>query len=193
MRKEVSVIRCTRCETPISAEIINTSALVPCSTCKEPIRADVYPALYRRPAQGSIGSPLQAETEAGCFYHPGKKATVACSVCGRFLCALCDVDFNGRHLCPGCLEKGKTKRKIKNLENHRVRYDKIALFIAIFSMLLIWPTLITAPIVLFMVIRYWRAPGSIIPRSKVQFILAFAISGLQITGWILFFGSLLTS
>jgi hypothetical protein len=190
---ESSVITCTRCETPIRVETINTSALIPCSTCKEPIRADVYPAFYRKPPSGRTGEPLQAETEASCFYHPGKKAAVACSVCGRFLCALCDVDFNNRHLCPACLEKGKTKHKINTLENHRVCYDRIALFIALFSMLLIWPTLITAPIVLFMVIRYWSAPGSIIPRSKVQFILAFVMACLQIVGWVLFFGSLLSS
>jgi hypothetical protein len=147
---------------------------------------------------------VQTEKEAGCFYHPAKKAAVACAACGRFLCALCDVEFNGQHLCPMCLEKGKTKRKIKNLENHRVCYDKIALFVALISMLFIWPTLISAPIVLFMVIRYWNAPRSIIPRTwnaprsiiprtKIRFILAFGIACLQIAGWVLIFGSLISA
>jgi hypothetical protein len=94
---------------------------------------------------------------------------------------------------PMCLEKGKTKRKIKNLENHRVCYDKIALFVALISMLFIWPTLISAPFVLFMVIRYWNAPRSIIPRTKIRFILAFGIACLQIVAWVLFFGSLISS
>ena len=136
---------------------------------------------------------MQAEKEAGCFYHPGKKATVACSSCGRFLCALCDVDFNRRHICPVCLETGKTKHKIKNLENHRVCYDTVALLIALISTLFIWPTILSAPIVLFMVIRYWNAPGSIIPRSKIRFVLAFGIAGLQIVGWILVLGGILSS
>jgi hypothetical protein len=91
-----------------------------------------------------------------------------------------------------CLEKGKTKRKIKNLENHRVCYDKIALFVALISMLFIWPSLLSAPVVLFMVIRYWNAPLSIIPRTKIRFILAFGIACLQIGGWVLFFGSLIS-
>ena len=119
------MITCTRCKTPISAETINTFALISCPTCKEQMRHDVYPAFYRKLPSGRTGDPLQAEKEAGCFYHPAKKAAVACSACGRFLCALCDVEFNNQHLCPMCLEKGKTKRKIKNLENHRVCYDKI--------------------------------------------------------------------
>ena len=187
------MITCTRCKTPIHAETINTFELIPCSSCKEPIRADVYPAFYRRLPSGRTGDPLQAEKEAGCFYHPAKKAAVACSACGRFLCALCDVEFNDQHLCPACLQKGKTKRKIKNLENHRVCYDKIALFVALISMLFIWPTLISAPIVLFMVIRYWNAPRSIIPRTKIRFILAFGIACLQIAAWALFFGNLISS
>jgi len=187
------VISCTRCDTPLNSEKINTFVLVPCATCNQPIRADVYPALFRKIPSGHTGDPLQAEKEAGCFYHPAKKATITCSACGRFLCALCDVEFNNRHLCPVCLEKGKTKRKIKNLENHRICYDKIALVIALLSMFLIWPTIITAPIVIFMVIRYWRAPGSIIPRGKIRFILAFGIACLQIVGWILILGNLISS
>ena len=187
------MISCTQCKTPLSAEAVNTFALVPCTTCNAPIRADVYPALFRKLPSGQTGDLVQTEKEAGCFYHPAKKAAVACAACGRFLCALCDVEFNNRHLCPMCLEKGKTKRKIKNLENHRVCYDKIALFVALISMLFIWPTLISAPVVLFMVIRYWNAPRSIIPRTKIRFILAFGIACLQIAGWVLFFGSLVST
>ena len=187
------MISCTRCKTPLSAQALNTFALIPCSVCNEPIRADVYPALFRKLPSGHRGVPLQGEKEASCFYHPAKKAAVACSTCGRFLCALCDVEFNDQHLCPACLEKGKTKRKIKNLENQRVCYDTVALSIALVSSLFIWPTIISAPIVLFMVIRYWNAPGSIIPRSKIRFVLAFLIAGLQIVGWIFFFGALITS
>jgi hypothetical protein len=44
-----------------------------------------------------------------------------------------------------------------------------------------------------MVIRYWKAPGSIIPRSKIRFVLAFLIAGLQIVGWLFFIGGLMTS
>jgi hypothetical protein len=106
---------------------------------------------------------------------------------------LCDVEFNDQHLCAACLEKGKTQRKIKNLENHRVCYDTVALAIALVSALFIWPTLISAPIVLFMVFRYWNAPGSIIPRSKIRFVLAFGLALLQIVGWILFIGGLMIS
>ena len=186
------MITCTQCRTAINSQALNTYALTACVSCGTPIRTDVYPALFRKLPSGQGGAPIQGE-EASCFYHPAKKAAVACSACGRFLCALCDMEFNDRHLCPACLEKGKTKRKIKNLENHRVCYDTVALAVALISTLFIWPTILSAPIVLFMVVRYWNAPGSIIPRSKIRFILAFAIAGLQIAGWVLFFGGLMVS
>ena len=78
--------------------------------------------------------------------------------CGRFLCALCDVSLNGQHLCPACLEKGRTQHKIKNLENHRTCYDTIALLVATVSILIYWFTIFTAPLVIFLAVRHWKSP-----------------------------------
>lgn len=187
------MISCTQCKTPLTSQAINTYGMVACSSCSGLLRADVYPALYRKAPAGQVGETLQMDKEAGCFYHPRKKAVIPCAACGRFLCSLCDVEFNGRHLCPICLEKGKTKRKITNLEDHRVCYDRIALLIAIVPMLIVYITILTAPIVIFMTFRYWNAPGSIIPRTKIRFILAFIIAVLQIVGWFLLFSNLVGS
>jgi hypothetical protein len=146
--------------------------------------------MVRPPTTGSAAERLLVDKEASCFYHSSKKAVITCSACGRFLCALCDVEFNDLHLCPQCLEKGKTKRKIKNLENSRTCYDTIALYLVIISMLFIWPTLLTAPIAVFISIRYWKAPSSIIPRTKIRFVMAMLIAGMQMVGWVLVFGNI---
>jgi len=103
------------------------------------------------------------------------------------------VEFDGRHLCTSCLETGKKKRKIKNLENHRTLYDSMVLFLAIFPMILFWPTILTAPIAIFLAIRYWNVPTSIIPRTKIRLIAAVVISGLQIIGWSAFIYPKVTS
>jgi len=162
-----------------------------CPACAAMVRADVYPAAFRPLPAGSAGDRLMADKEASCFYHDGKKAIITCSACGRFLCALCDVEFNDLHLCPQCLEKGRTKRKIKNLENSRTCYDTIAMYLAVIPMLAVWPTLLTAPAALFMSIRYWKAPTSIIPRSKIRFMVAMFFAVTQIVGWALFFGNVI--
>lgn len=133
---------------------------------------------------GESGETLLIDDESSCFYHANKKAIIPCDACGRFLCALCHVDMEGKNLCPSCLEAGQKKNKIKNLQMHRTLYDSIALSLSILSMLVWFITFLTAPIVIFMVFRYWNSPGSIVPRTKIRFIAAFFVAGLQITGWV---------
>jgi len=187
------VVSCTKCNTPLPGQMINTYSAVPCPSCAAHSRTDVYPALYREIPTGRAGDSLQLDKEAGCFYHPRKKAVVPCSVCGRFVCALCDVALNGQHLCPSCFEKGKTKRKIKNLENQRTCYDTIALMVATVPILFYFITLFTAPLAIYLTVRHWNTPSGIISRSRIRFILAFILAGLQIAAWILFFSNLVLS
>jgi hypothetical protein len=97
-------------------------------------------------------------------------------------------------LCPGCFEKGRTKGRIKNLENHRTCYDTIALLVAAVPLVMIvfpWFTIFTAPLAIYLTVRHWKAPTSIIRRTKIRFILAFILAGGQIAGWILFFTNLI--
>jgi hypothetical protein len=185
-------IPCTRCNEPLPYELYNTSALAVCPSCGVSLQVDVFPALFREREQGQSGENIILENESSCFFHPKKRAVVPCAECGRFLCALCDIEFNGRHLCPQCLEVGEKKRKMKSLVTQRVLYDDIALALAIFPVIFIWPTLITAPMSLFIAIRHWRSPLSIIPRTKARFIIAIFLSGLQIFIWIFLFIKLLS-
>jgi hypothetical protein len=86
---------------------------------------------------------------------------------------------------------GKKKRKMKSLETQRVLYDDIALALAIIPVIFIWPTIITAPMSIFIALRHWKTPLSIVPRTKIRFIIAMFLSGLQITGWVFLFFKLL--
>ena len=187
------MLGCTKCISPISEEKINTGSLAACPSCNSLLRVDVFPAVCRPLPVSHSAETLQMSNEAGCYYHPGKKAVTPCSACGRFVCALCDVPFNGRHLCPACFEKGKSKRKIKSLENHRTCYDTIALMVATVPILFYFITLITAPLAIYLTVRHWNTPTSILPRTRIRFISAFILAGLQIAAWILFFSNLLLS
>ena len=179
-------LTCTKCGTALSVAMLNRTLPSPCPQCGALFRADVFPALFRK-AGGVAGEGLLADSEAGCFFHPRKKAVVPCESCGRFLCALCDVEFGGKHVCPACLEAGKSKRKIKNLETERVLYDNIALSLAILPMLMFFVTIVTAPVSIYYSVRHWNSPASILPRTKVRFVFAILISVLQLGGWLLFF------
>jgi hypothetical protein len=95
------------------------------------------------------------------------------------------LELNKAHLCPSCLESGKKKGKIVNLQRERVLYDRMALVIAGLP-LLIWPfTFITAPIALFLVVRFWKAPLSLVTPSRTRFVVAGLLAIVQILAWIL--------
>jgi hypothetical protein len=187
MAAPVQLIACPKCKAVLGAELFNSPDLQPCPSCETPLQVDAFPALFRQDTAVQL-ERIIAEGEASCFYHADKKAVVVCDACGRFLCALCDVDFDGQHLCPTCLETGRQKGKIKKLENRRTRHDKIALTIALVPMVTVWLTLISAPAALYYAIRHWKSPTSIAPhKPKLTLSIAIALASLQILGWVIFF------
>ncbi len=161
---------------------------MPCPGCGAEIRAHVFPALFRAPQATETGE-LAVAGEAGCFFHPDKRAAFTCHLCGRFLCTLCKVDFKGQNWCPGCLESNSRKRKGIDFENHRVLYDSAALAFATLPFLFFfWPSIIGAPVAIYMSIRYWKAPGSILPRTKIRFLVAvlLALGQLALMGVLIY-------
>src|SRR6185369_12713249 len=120
------VLSCSKCQTSLASPVFyNTGRLEACPTCGTRARIELFPAFFRTEVSGQKAENVVVESESSCFYHPQKKAVIPCEGCGRFLCALCDVDLNGQHLCPVCLESGKKKGKLQELSNRRVRYDLI--------------------------------------------------------------------
>ena len=175
-------IQCPGCRAWL-LEGFNQPAFTPCPACGVPLAVEIFPALFRPAGGAQPAEALIVESEASCFYHPQKKAARACEGCGRFVCALCDCDLHGQHFCPACLETGKTKGKIKSLDQQRTLYDSIALALAIFPLIIFYFTIITAPMTLYVAIRHWNAPPSLLRRSKIRFIIAILLALLQIGGW----------
>jgi len=166
---------------------LKQTGFAPCISCGAMLEVMMFPSLMNAPDAGTAGKTVIEDSESGCFYHPSRKAEIVCADCGRFLCSLCDMELNGHHLCPACLSAGKKKRTFNHLEDHRFLYDSAALSMALCPMILIWLPIITAPIALYMVIRYWNAPTSIVRRSpRLRMIIAGLVSVFQILGTALF-------
>jgi hypothetical protein len=187
MGELTQLIACPKCKAVLGAEFFNQPAWQPCPSCTAELRVEVFPALFRE-EKGAAAEKIMAEGEASCFYHPEKKAVIVCDACGRFLCALCDVDFDGRHVCPACLETGRQKGKIAKLQNTRTRHDRIALALAILPMVVFYLTIFTAPAAIFYALWHWRSPGSIVPSwRRTNLIMAICIATLEVAGWVTFF------
>jgi hypothetical protein len=76
---------------------------------------------------------------------------------------------------------------MERLENHRNLYDAIALYVALLPILFFPVTLVTAPMAIYLVIRHWSSPGSLVPRTRIRFVAAALIALVQLTGWGCFF------
>jgi hypothetical protein len=176
-------IACASCSLPVPEELWNRPEQedVRCPGCRRPLLALVFPAIAEA-RLGAVPAALQGETEASCFYHPHSRAAQVCAVCGRFLCNLCDLEVDSRHLCPRCFE---TREPVVT---RRSMYDTQALAMSTLPALMFWPALVSAPWALFMVFRRWNAPSSIVPRTKIRFLLAalFALAEIAFLVFVIY-------
>ena len=182
--RKMTAPACTECKTELPPALINLPDFQECPSCKSRIKAEVFPALFRAPERGSAGEALVVESHASCFYHPQKQAAVVCASCGRFICSLCDVEVEGQHLCPPCLEVSHKGGKLKSLESRRILHDTVALHLGLLSILIFYISFITAPLALYWAIKHRKTPSSILRRTRFRWYLAVIFSSLIILGWI---------
>lgn len=180
----VSPVLCARCNAPLPPEAVEAKEMALCPNCGSSVMARVFPAILAKPNAILPAEIAAAEGEATCFFHFGKTAAATCARCGRFLCRLCQMDLRGETLCPECITSGMAKKKLAALENHRVCYDTVALAVATLPVLFFWYlTMFTAPVALYIAIRYWRAPLSVLGRTKLRFVLAILLAAAQLVAW----------
>jgi hypothetical protein len=176
-------IQCPACRATLLNLAFNQPELTPCPSCGTKLLVDVLPAFFRRQAVGQEGELVLVEGESSCFYHPQKKAVVPCDACGRFVCALCDCEVHGQHLCPACLESGHKKEKIQGIEASRPLHGRLAFALSIF------PFFITGLIAIYLALRYRREPLSLVRPRAWQFPAALVLASLQtlaFVAWIVY-------
>lgn len=186
-------LACGRCGLTLPDPLPNSPDWLPCPSCETPSRTEVFPARHRSTVAGDAGEALREEGEAACFFHAEKRAAASCERCGVFVCKLCDLDLAGEHLCPRCLETGVKKGKLENLQNHRFLYDRVALALALYPLLIFYLTLVTAPVAIFVAIRYWKAPRSLVRPGGVRFVASILFALLELLGWVALIGFLVVA
>lgn len=174
---------CTACGGVLAAPVIQAGGELPCPACRAVLRIELFPALLRSIAPGLPAETSLLEGEATCFVHSGRRAVVTCARCGRFLCSLCDLELDGAHLCSGCVEGERREGRLAQLETRRHLYDRMALALAIYPAFLFYFTLLTSPVVIYLSVRYWRSPLSLVQPGRWRFVVAVTIALLQLLGW----------
>lgn len=179
-----TILRCGSCGGSLAVPGKPGAGLLPCPACGLASKAWRFPALFRE-TRGATGQRILEEGQSSCMNHPEKQAVNVCEACGKFLCALCDVDWNGEHLCPACIEH--RRRAGGTYRTRYIHYDTVALAIVVLSL----PMMIVfgiggliAPIALFVCWRYWREPWRPVPHGKATMILAVLLAGLVFISWL---------
>lgn len=172
---------CTKCSTPIPTDAYNLDQFTKCSGCRSRFLVKVFAALTRPVSNADQKTTAVVSGESSCFYHENKVAVVVCDSCGRVLCALCDCEINGQHMCPSCLTSGKNKSAIEPLESTRTLYAPQALLAAMV------PLFFTGLIALFYVWKYWNSPPSLVKPQRWMMPAALVLAIIQTIAFLLLF------
>jgi hypothetical protein len=159
-----------------------SDGIAQCPSCGSANSVRAFPALLTpaREARPETAFP----GEAACFDHPGKRAAAACSQCGRYVCALCSVELGGDVWCPACVTSRSGKARAANLETSRTLWDSITLTLPLAS-LIVWPiTILSAPAALAIGLVKFRAPLSLVRRTRWRLAAGILISLAEVIFWI---------
>lgn len=165
-----AALACPKCAAPIPEPRDGGAA---CPACGAMAEWTLFPALWRA-APAPLSAPVAAVEAATCFHHPARPAERICDACGRFLCGLCGVDYHGEHLCPACIAAGASARELRG--RRHVRHDRIALHLALLSLLMFPLAVFVLPTVLYLAFRHGLKPTGYLPRRRWEFPAAVAIA-----------------
>jgi hypothetical protein len=163
------VVSCPNCSGEVALDETESQT---CPYCDKQLQIRVWPIVRQNTTAATALSD-----QATCFFHPDKVFQACCQRCGRFVCALCDLQLGAEHVCPACFERGRAGSEAGKAEwRYRdVLYDSIALTLG-WGWILVWPVFVVAfPAVIFLHVKYRKAPRSyLIPRSGWRFWAAYA-------------------
>ncbi len=155
-------VRCRKCGTLVPDNLLNSPQFAHCPSCGASLAVWIFPALFR---QEHLPNASILDDESSCYYHETNRAETFCDSCGRFLCHVCVLKINGRHICPACLETALSRKRIPQFESQFFAYDELALSLALVSF--VFPCFIlAAPASLYYIFRYWNVPKSVLPKSR---------------------------
>lgn len=145
-----------------------------CPHCRAPLLVAAFPVLGRGLGV-AVAAAATAGDEAECFFHPGRLAAGLCGGCGRFLCALCDVEFAGGHWCPKCLADAR-RQASASFPQTRARHDHHVWLLLLLSLLAFPVAVATGPATIAYALWAWRRPPSLVVASRRRLALAIPLA-----------------
>jgi uncharacterized RDD family membrane protein YckC len=126
---------------------------------------------------------IAAEADARCRFLVELKAETVCEACGALLSQPAAICWAGKSWCLPCVHRLRRDEKGdgSGFVAERKIYDNLALMMV---SLLLPLSLLTAPVALYFLVRYRKAPRGLVPRSSLRWWLALVLSAVSLTVWL---------
>lgn len=176
------ILQCPGCRSRLQVGREVSSLEEKCPVCQREVRVTIFPRLFREFKSGDEGT-LAGEGEASCSFFPALRAEKVCDACGCFMSAKAAVSWGGREICLPCLHRLREIEKDPGyLGRTRLQANRalaLVTWLAPFS-------LFTAPLALYLLLRYRGAPGGFVPRGETVWWVAFVLSVVWLITWLVF-------
>ena len=123
------------------------------------------------------------EGESSCFYHPQKKAVCPARDAAAFYARCAIANYTASITVPRAWRRAAARAKSRTSKTSACATTASRSSLAVLPMLVFYFTIITAPDSLFVALRYWNAPLSIVRRTRIRYVLALILATLQFVGW----------
>lgn len=174
---EAAVLQCPACRSPLRVGRPVPSLEEHCPVCHAEVNLTLFPRLFGEfaPTKEAIAA---SENEASCSFFPELRAENVCDECGCFLSSRATVSWGGRDLCLPCLHRLREIERSSEFIGRTRLNDRRAL--ALVTWLAPF-TLFTAPIALYLLLRYRGKPEGFVPRGNGIWWVALILS----LGWMI--------
>lgn len=157
-----------------------------CRKCRKAVEVLTFPASFRSHRQADHFLNPATEEDAVCYYRADQRAVAVCSQCGVFISEMYRVRKGDQDFCTHCFAKAAKNPKTADNANtsKAILHDVRAEYWTFLPFLFAWPlTVITGWVGLFIVIRYWKNPGGLLPRrSHLRMFITALFAVLEIIG-----------
>lgn len=172
------LFRCPSCRSGLHVQTSSRRLAERCPVCGSEVEATLFPRL--RAALPPPSSPLAVDGGSVCSFFPELKASKVCDECGCLLSEKAAVSWADGDYCLPCLHRLREERREGDFIARASLHDHRAL--ALVTLLAPF-TLFTAPLALFILLRYRKERASFTPRGRARWWLAFVLSLLWIGLW----------
>lgn len=182
----MALVRCALCNQPLHVPEGAAFGVGTCISCHRESSIAAFPALVKngapKPPTLSVDPP--APGEAACYYSPNRRATKECSHCGVLISDIWAAQWGSETVCLKCLEHLRGQGKDERFESRRILWDNVALVLTLVPLTFVfWMfAFLTAPAALFIGLRHWNSPRSLVPRSRARLVVALLLAFAQVGG-----------